>query len=232
MSTSKTQTVESIYHALEREIVDLELAPGAVLSENSLCKRFGVSRTPIRSALQRLEQNRFVVIVPQKGTIVTPIDLEIVHQLTYRRVALESMVLRDFIRSATAFQIEQIRLQLACLTAAAEGHDKLDDHNWTNFLRQDLKMHEMFFRFTGKQFLWEDMARPQADYSRMIRLDIFGAKNVPDVLKEHNEIMRIIDEKDYDAIEPLLTYHFYGGIRRLSGILATEKYRTYFKGTP
>ncbi len=226
---TKQPTVDAVYNELEREIVDMKLLPGAVLSENTLCKRFGVSRTPIRSALQRLENNGFVTIVPQKGTIVTAIDLEIANQLTYRRVALESMVLRDFIRVATPFQVEQVRLQLARLTEAAEGHDNLVDHNWSYFLQQDLAMHELFFRFTGKQYLWADLTRPQADYSRMIRLDIFGAKNVPDVLKEHNEMMRIIDEKDFDAIEPLLTHHLNGGIRRLSGRLASEEYRTYFK---
>ncbi len=231
MTADKVPAAEAIYETLEQEIVDLKLCPGAVLSENTLCKRFGVSRTPIRSALQRLEQNRFVVIVPQKGTIVTPIDLEIANQLTYRRVALESMILRDFIRSATPYQVEQVRIQLARLTQAATGHDRSDDHNWTNFLKQDLAMHELFFRFTGKQFLWEDLSRPHADYSRMIRLDILGAKNVPDVLREHNEMMRIIDEKDYDAIEPLLTQHLNGGIRRLSGILSSEKYRSFFKET-
>ena len=68
------QHTDELYHILEDEICTLKILPGEALSENQLCKRFGVSRTPIRSVLQRLEQNRFVQIIPCKGTIVTAID--------------------------------------------------------------------------------------------------------------------------------------------------------------
>ena len=86
------QHTDELYHILEDEICALKILPGEALSENQLCKRFGVSRTPIRSVLQRLEQNRFVQIIPCKGTIVTPIDLDIVDQIVYQRTAVESTV--------------------------------------------------------------------------------------------------------------------------------------------
>lgn len=69
---------EDIYQTLEHDIVTLKIKPGETISENQLCKRFGISRTPVRAALQRLEQNGFVQIIPCKGTIVTP------HQSGYR----------------------------------------------------------------------------------------------------------------------------------------------------
>ena len=53
---------EDIYQTLEYEIVTLKIKPGETISENQLCKRFGISRTPVRAALQRLEQNGFVQI--------------------------------------------------------------------------------------------------------------------------------------------------------------------------
>ena len=89
---------EDIYQTLEYEIVTLKIKPGETISENQLCKRFGISRTPVRAALQRLEQNGFVQIIPCKGTIVTPINLDIVDQIVYQRTAVESTVLRDFIQ--------------------------------------------------------------------------------------------------------------------------------------
>ena len=69
------QRPDDLYHILEDEICTLKLLPGEALSENQLCKRFGVSRTPIRSVLQRLEQNRFVQIIPYKGTILSLIHI-------------------------------------------------------------------------------------------------------------------------------------------------------------
>ena len=82
------QHTDELYHILEDEICALKILPGEALSENQLCKRFGVSRTPIRSVLQRLEQNRFVQIIPCKGTIVTAIDTGVVDQLIFQRVAV------------------------------------------------------------------------------------------------------------------------------------------------
>ena len=78
------QHTDELYHILEDEICALKILPGEALSENQLCKRFGVSRTPIRSVLQRLEQNRFVQIIPCKGTIVTAIDTGVVDQLIFQ----------------------------------------------------------------------------------------------------------------------------------------------------
>ena len=97
---------------------------------------------------------------------------------------------------------------------------ELDDpeaFDLNDFLKKDLDMHELWFRATDKMFLWQQLTDPQADYSRFIRLDMVGAKNVPDVIKDHTRMMEIIDAKDESAIEPLLTHHLYGGVRRLGG---------------
>ena len=82
-------TIEEIYNILENEIAQLEVLPGDILSENSLCRRFHISRTPIRSVLQRLQQNGFVQIVPYKGTIVTPIHFKLASQWIFQRLAVE-----------------------------------------------------------------------------------------------------------------------------------------------
>lgn len=220
--------VGEIYHQLEQEIVGLHILPGETLSENQLCSRFGVSRTPIRSALQRLEQNGFVRILPHRGTIVTPINLQIANQMIYQRVAVETMVLRDFVRTAAPIEVEQVRYAQQQLLLAGQDLSDPEHFDINHFLDVDLHMHQLWFRFTGKSFLWEMMTKPQADYARFIRLDIVGAKNVPDVLNDHREMMRIIDEKDIAAIEPLMNHHLYGGVRRLGDKIFSPEYSRYF----
>lgn len=114
------QHTDELYHILEDEICTLKILPGEALSENQLCKRFGVSRTPIRSVLQRLEQNRFVQIIPCKGTIVTAIDIGVVDQLIFQRVAVEGMVFRDFVQSCSPMEILAVEhLYNVLLEAAA-----------------------------------------------------------------------------------------------------------------
>ncbi len=222
-------STDEIYQTLEEEIVSLKIKPGEKLSENTLCKRFSISRTPVRSVLQRLEQNRFVHIIPHKGTIVTPINLHIANQLVYQRVAVESMVFRDFVKVCTPPVAEQARYLLHILEEAGAKRHHLETFDINDFLQKDLAMHEIWFRATDKMYLWERITKPDADYSRFIRLDIVGAKNVPEVLDDHRAMMRIIDTKDLDAIEPLMMLHLYGGIRRLGGKIFSDEYREYFE---
>ena len=224
------QHTDELYHILEDEICTLKILPGEALSENQLCKRFGVSRTPIRSVLQRLEQNRFVQIIPCKGTIVTPIDLDIVDQIVYQRTAVESMVLRDYIQVCSPKEYIEIKHKYDLLEEMAQTMTAPDNVDINAFLTLDLEMHSIWFCSMNKWYIWQNLTKPQPDYSRFTRLDVVRANNVPDVLSEHREILRVIREKDLDAIEPLIRQHLYGGLRRMGTQLYAEKYRSYFTG--
>ncbi|MGN0158496.1 MAG: GntR family transcriptional regulator [Brotaphodocola sp.] len=223
-----TLTCDEIYEQLEGEIVQLKTKPGEILSELPLCKRFNISRTPIRSVLQRLQQNGFVQIVPHKGTIVTAIDLDIASQWIYQRLAVESMVLRDFIQSYTPTDIARIHYLHQCLLDSASRLNQ-PDFDMKNFLNIDLSMHQVWFEATHKMSLWENLTKPHADYSRFIRLDILEGHNVPDVIQEHQELIQIIERKETTSIEPLLHQHLYGGVRRMGNELFSDKYKAYFK---
>lgn len=225
---AEPQLTEEIYRLLEDEIVSLKILPSEVLSENQLCQRFGISRTPIRSVLQRLEQNGFVQIIPCKGTIVTPINIEVVDQFMYQRVAVETMVLRDFVLSCSPMEIIEVEHAYNLLQQSAADLAQKESFDINAFLARDLEMHHYWFRKTNKEYLWKLITRPQADYSRFIRLDIVGAKNVPSVLSEHKEMLRIIHEKDIASIEPLMRQHLYGGLRRLGDKIFSDEYRIYF----
>ena len=221
---------EDIYQTLEYEIVTLKIKPGETISENQLCKRFGISRTPVRTALQRLEQNGFVQIIPCKGTIVTPINLDIVDQIVYQRTAVESTVLRDFIQVCSPKEYIEIKHKYDLLEEMAQTMTDPDNVDINAFLTLDLEMHAIWFCSMNKWYIWQNLTKPQPDYSRFTRLDVVRANNVPDVLSEHREILRGIREKDLDAIEPLIRRHLYGGLRRMGTQLYAEKYKSYFTG--
>ena len=229
MDVQVTLSKDEIYSSIEREIVVLKIKPGDILSENTLCKRFNISRTPIRGVLQRLQQNGFVQIVPHKGTIVTPIDLNIASQWIYQRMAVECMVLRDFLYMYSPTDLARIHYIHQQLLDIAETRHTASNFDINEFLTVDLSMHRIWFQATDKLYLWDSLTKPQADYSRFIRLDIKGARNVPDVVKEHFDLIELIEKKDAAAIEPLLKRHLYGGVRRMGGQLFSEEYRDYFK---
>jgi len=82
------------YRALRDAIISTELEPGQRLSENELAERLAVSRTPIREALIRLRDDRFVQIVPQLGTFVTRISTAAVEDAQFIRESLECAAVR------------------------------------------------------------------------------------------------------------------------------------------
>lgn len=225
-------SIDEIYRILENEIAQLKILPGEVLSENILSRRFHISRTPVRSVLQRLQQNGFVQIVPHKGTIVTAINLKPASQWIFQRLAVECMVLRDFINICTPTDIARIRYSHELLLKLTDKLLPDPEHFDINeFLHLDLATHKIWFQVTDKLFLWENLTRPQADYSRFIRLDVMKGRNVPDVLKEHEELIDIIETKNIPAIEPLLKRHLYGGVRRMGSKLFSDEYQRYFTST-
>ena len=73
--TAKAAGWKGVYDVLRREILSLTLAPGELLDEMSLSRRFGFSRSPIREALIRLAGDGLVVTLPNRTTIVAPVDI-------------------------------------------------------------------------------------------------------------------------------------------------------------
>ncbi len=221
METSYTS--DEIYQILEKEIIDLDIKPGQNLSEHTLCSRFSVSRTPIRSVLQRLQLNGLVTVTPYKGTVVTLLDFEIINQIIYQRIAVETMVLRDFVNNCDPVDVERIRHNIKTMQALLA--EKIFETN--SFYEIDSLLHEIWFRSTRKMYLWECFQKAQCHYSRFRMLDIVETKNFIEILHEHQEILALVENKDIDAIEPLMKKHLYGGITRLGHLIFTD-FKSYF----
>lgn len=88
------QVAAQIHEILKKRIMVLELAPGTVLSRAALQIEFGVSQTPVRDALMRLQDERLVEIYPQYATVVSAIDLEHARQAQFLRLSIELEAVR------------------------------------------------------------------------------------------------------------------------------------------
>ena len=131
MTPVASTLAEQAYAAVERMIVTLELAPGALFSEGELAERVGIGRTPLREALQRLASERLVTAIPRRGMRVADIDLTDVQALLETRRVLERLVAQTAARRATPEQRGELATVADAIRAAAARHD-LD-----GFLRAD-----------------------------------------------------------------------------------------------
>lgn len=223
MSSIPVNSSEGIYRALKQEILDLTLKPGQAISENELCSRFGVSRTPIRSVLQRLKEAGLVDVVPYKGTTVTLLNLDEIEQRIYMRIAIESMVLRDFMDLYTPIQLEKVRYIIRKQTVLLEGA-----FAGPEFYELDSQLHEVWFKATRKELLWQAIQQYQVNYTRFRMLDIVAIQNYHQIFAEHEELFTLLERRDKAGVEPLVRRHMYGGINRMGERIYTD-FKQYFE---
>lgn len=219
-------TSKTIYITLRDELLGLTIKPGQQISESEVCQRFGVSRTPVRTAFQRLKDAGLLSIVPYKTTSATLLDFEQIQQVIYLRVAVETRVICDLIENIDALTTEKIRhnLKRQEIMLASEFAPE-------EFYEIDSRLHNIWFSYTRKQSLWKLIQRMQVNYTRFRMLDIVAVQNFDEIYKEHLELFSAIGARNTAAVEPLIERHLYGGVKRLGDRIHTE-FSPYFQKPP
>lgn len=213
-----------VFDMLKQEILNLELKPGQPISENEICSRFDVSRTPVREALRRLQEQGFVNTVPYSGTYVTLLNLDDIKQMIYMRVAVELMVMRDFMKTQTPLLLEEIRHQIRCqeLLIQEPGFEP------EQFYRMDAQMHMIWFAATGRTKLWDFIQAQQLHYTRFRMLDFVTETDFTRIIKEHTHLLSLLEQKDEKGLEEALKEHLYISMTRMKYAIEVE-YKDYFE---
>lgn len=139
--------VAIVEERLRDAIIDAEMRLGETLSEEALSEALGVSRTPVREALARLQLQGLVTIVPKKGTFVFAPTEEDVSELCVFRYMLETQALRECMSKARAAALTAMNDALAAMEAALAGGSRRD------YARADTVFHEVFFQHCGNRYL-------------------------------------------------------------------------------
>lgn len=218
---------ELVFETLKREILDLKLKPGCLISESDICERFGVSRTPVRDALRLLQEQGFAETIPYRGTYVTLLSLDNIKQMIYMRVAVETMVLRDFLNVQNPMVMEEIRHAIAMQKALIQTPGFEPEH----FYRMDAQLHSIWFGAVKRQTLWEMLQAQQLHYTRFRMLDFTTETDFNRITEEHEELFRLLCEKDEKGLEKALKDHLYYSMKRMRHAIEVE-YKDYFKEEP
>lgn len=143
---------EQAYRALEEAIVTLALPPGEAVSEAQLAARWGLGRTPVREALQRLARERLVRILPRRGIVVAQVDAAEQLRLLEVRREIERLTARAAATRAEAAQRAAFGRIAAGMDAAAAGNDE------TAFLRLDQALNLAVLEAARNEFAAAAMA--------------------------------------------------------------------------
>ena len=192
-SAAAPSLTEQAYARIEEMIVTLDLAPGATISEGDLCARTGLGRTPVREALQRLAQQRLVVILPRRGMLVAPIDVAGQLQLLDLRREIERLMARLAARRRDAAEAARFATLAADMEAAAERDDD------RAFLRLDRAFNELLDHACRNEFAGASMRQWNPLSRRFWYFHYRRAGDMPETARRHAAVARAVAAGDEAA---------------------------------
>lgn len=198
---------DQAYDQIKRRIVSGDLRAGAFLTEQELSKSLGMSKTPVRVALERLEQEGFVRVSPQRGIVVRELStVEIADQFELR-LALEGFAMSRLAGQLSSDQIERIEASLAQQHEAARVHDV------GSMVTLDTGFHLLFCEFLGNREICRAMGLLR-DRISIVMGRVFiesDAERIFGSLNEHRAIARAVISGNPELALKRLAKHFESG---------------------
>lgn len=192
-------------------IVNGTLEPGSQLSEVDLAHSFGVSRGPVREAIQRLVQEGLLRSEPHRGVFVPVLTSEDVADVYFARAALESAAVRLVIATPSPAWYDKLDKYVTEMeTAAARG-------DWEAVGRFDLEFHAALVASTGSQRLQRMFTTLIAE-TRLCLGALTGAEARHDLVTEHRQICDGIRDGDTEQAMAALEKHFDDAVVTLTGL--------------
>ncbi|MDU4962576.1 MAG: GntR family transcriptional regulator [Sporomusaceae bacterium] len=212
-----------VYPVLRRAIVELYLQPGAVLSIKDICGHFQMGRSPVRDALIRLDQEGLVTLLPQRGTMISQIDLARVEQERFLRLSVEEEVMKLFMACHTP---SEITLLQELLRQQQELCDRTDI-DVRRFLWLDDEFHQVFYAVTDKLFCLQTIQNVGGHYRRMRLLTAGIRSNLQEILRQHSALITALQARDTELMCNIFHFH----LRKLDREerLLMKKYPYLFK---
>jgi len=207
---------ERVHARLRDDILANRILPGVELQEVALAKSLGVSRGPIREALNRLEAEGLITIRPRRGAMVTGLSKAAFLDSYRVREALEMLAVRLATPKATDAEIEHLRGLLKTMT------DQFEDEDVAAFFETNAAFHEAFVEMSGNEKLlqlYRPLTREMSRY-RGWSLRLRGSPRGS--IAEHREIVRAVAARDAERAVRLMSKHIRVPQRRLEAMAAEE----------
>ena len=215
MSFRRLNTAEQVYEILRDRIIKLDLKPHQVLSRTDLAEEFGVSQTPVREALLKLEVIGLVDVYPQSRTEVSPINAVKIREVQFMRRALETEVCMKLVEVLN----EPGAAELTAILNHQEAIIK-DDTKMGLFMQLDKNFHSKLFELVGQTNLNELVQEHSVhlDRMRMLQLPLRGKRK--SILSEHRKILSAVMSQDKMRVMDAVRDHLTSKSQTMSTLMA------------
>lgn len=215
-----------ILQVLRADIVSQRLKPGQAIREEELAQAYGISRTPIREILHKLEQEDLVRIIPNRGVFVselTPRDIEEVLDL---RMSLETTAARTAATKLTAKEIAELKDIDRQLTTAAQRQDSVLS------FEADERLHNLIWVVAGNMRAYKIITNLMGQIRRIRFISGHKPGRIETTVKEHKEIVKALLSANPDKAEEAMRVHLLNTKQLINPPLDIEKkFEEFVRGT-
>jgi DNA-binding GntR family transcriptional regulator len=200
-SAIRPTLTQRTYDDLRAAIIGGQFRPGTVLGEGRLAAELGVSKTPVRHALNLLRQDGFLVPGSRRQLVVADVSDETRSEVREVRAALETIAVRRASAVASLEEIDHLRLLLIRQRRAADAHAEDD------FIELDEQLH-LAFAAAARLAIVERMLTNLRGFVRLMRFGTVRSRDhLSEVWSEHEAIVDAIERRDADAAVAALLAH-------------------------
>jgi len=190
-----------VFEAIREAIVDGTLKPGERLMEASLAEELGVSRTPVREAIRKLELANFVVMIPRRGAYVADISLKDVADVFEIRGALEALAAELAAERASEDEIERLERLLVEIGKAIEAR------NVELVVDLDTQFHDVLFSASRNERLGQILSLLREHIQRFRTLTLSNPARMRVALDEHRGLVEALASRDGQLARRLAAEH-------------------------
>lgn len=190
-----------VFHTLRSAILKGELAPGERLMEIRLAQKLGVSRTPVREAIRKLELEGLVVMMPRRGAMVAQITVQEMENVLEVRAALEELAVRKACENITQEQLHSLK------KAVEDFKKSLEKEELSACVEADMAFHETIYEAAQNRRLQQILQNLREQMYRC-RLEYLKDKRMHRLLvEEHDTIRRAVKKNDPEKAGSAMRIH-------------------------
>jgi DNA-binding GntR family transcriptional regulator len=203
---------EIAYEALRDAIMTKLFVPGERLMETELADEMGISRTPVREAMRRLETDGYVVIVPRKGSYVAGISMKDVMDVFEIRTALEMLAAEKAAERATDEEIEDLRQAVSDMSDTADG-------DLLTTVDSDARFHSLIYQMSKNDRLVGLICDLREQIQRFRSTTLSDPGRLKLAVREHRKVLEAIVGRDPQKAAQTIQKHMEKAQKAIIGIL-------------
>jgi len=192
---------EVVFEVIRTAITSGALQPGERIMENQLAEQLRVSRTPVREAIRKLEQEGFVVMVPRRGTYVSDLSIRDINEVFEIRTALEVLAAGLAAERMTEGDLERLERLLVEIGELIE----LDDTE--RLVEADCRFHDILYNATHNKTLANITSNLREKFTPFRAISYSYPGRAKRSLEEHRRLVEALAERNPAAAQQVARKH-------------------------